>query len=291
MQRKDLTTQGWNDYELIDSGDGEKLERWGEIILARPETQALWNKAKPERWSEAQAVFEWHDGKGAWSFKKEIPESWNLKWNDVAFKVHPTSFKHTGVFPEQAANWEWLNKAVESSRGLTSGKPNVLNLFGYTGIATIVAAKAGAFVTHVDASKQSLDWAHDNARLSGLAEDSIRYLLDDALVFARREVRRGSKYEGIILDPPAFGRGAKGEVWKIEEQLQELIAATKELLAETPSSFYLLNGYAAGYAAQTFAQLVESVFGKTEGNFGDLNIKESGADRLISAGIYASFVR
>ncbi len=288
MERKDLTTNGWNDYELLDSGEGEKLERWGELILARPETQALWKKAKPQMWRDVHARFEWHESKGAWQFKKQISESWNLKWNDVTFKVQPTSFKHTGVFPEQAANWEWLQANIANGRGPAS--PKVLNLFGYTGIASVVATKKGAFVTHVDASKQSLDWAHENADLSGIAPDGIRYICDDALAFAKREVRRGSTYEGIILDPPAFGRGPKGEVWKIEEQLPELIEVTKELLSDTPGSFYLLNGYAAGYAAVSFAQLIESFFGVVHGTFGDLGITESGSDRIISTGIYANFV-
>lgn len=291
MERKDLTVDGWSDYELLDSGEGEKLERWGEIILARPETQALWKKSKPEMWERAHAVFEWKEGKGAWKFKKEIPESWNLRWRDVNFKAQPTSFKHTGVFPEQAPNWEWLEKTLKSIRGLTAEKPNVLNLFGYTGIASSVAAKAGAFVTHVDASKQSLDWAHENAGLSDIPHDGIRYLCDDALGFAKREVRRGSKYDGIILDPPAFGRGPKGEVWKIEEQLPELVEVTKTLLSEKTGSFYLLNGYAAGYAAQSFAQLIEGVFGTGAISYGDLNIKETSSERVIPAGIYASLVR
>lgn len=299
MERTDLTTAGWPDYELLDSGEGMKLERWGEFILVRPETQAIWKKTKPNIWNEAHAVFEWRDGKGAWNYRTEIPESWNLKWGDAAFKVQPTSFKHTGVFPEQAANWEWLAKRVaeisRSGLGIPEGQtlvfPRVLNLFGYTGIASAIVAKSGAFVTHVDASKQSLDWAHENADLSGIASDGIRYLNDDALAFAKREVRRGSKYDGIILDPPAFGRGAKGEVWKIEENLLELVETTKELLADTPGSFYLLNGYAAGYAAVSFAQLIQSVFGNTSGSFGDLNIVESNSDRLIPAGIYVNFTR
>lgn len=185
-------------------------------------------------------------------------------------------------------------KSIKPFRGLTSEKvdaPKVLNLFGYTGIASVVAAHAGAIVTHIDASKQSLDWAHDNARLSGITEGQIKYLFEDAVAFVKREARRGNKYDGIILDPPAFGRGAKGEVWKIEEQLQELIEMTKELLCDKPGSFYLLNGYAAGYSAQSFAQLVESIFGDVPISYGDLNIKESNSERVIPAGIYTSFIR
>jgi len=167
----------------------------------------------------------------------------------------------------------------------------VLNLFGYTGIASVVAAQAGAKVTHVDASKQSLDWAHDNARRSGLGEDAIRWILDDALTFVKREARRGVRYDGIILDPPAFGRGAKGEVWKIEEGFPELLESLKEILSENPGSFFLLNGYAAGYAPRSFAQAVESTFGATDGEAGELFIQESSSDRVIPAGIYVRFVR
>ena len=298
MQRKDLTTEGWKDYELLDSGDGMKLERFGEVLTSRPETQAIWKPLRPELWKKAQAVFEWKEGKSIWEHSSQIPESWPLAWNDIKFTARLTSFKHTGIFPEQAANWEWL--AEQISKAPPQVKPaeravtepvKVLNLFGYTGIASVVAAHAGAIVTHIDASKQSLDWAHDNARLSGITEGQIKYLFEDAVAFVKREARRGNKYDGIILDPPAFGRSAKGEVWKIEEQLQDLVATTKELLCDKPGSFYLLNGYAAGYSAQSFAQLVESVFGDVSISYGDLNIKESASDRVIPAGIYTSFVR
>ena len=290
MERKDLIVEGWNDYELLDSGDGMKLERFGDVIVSRPETQALWKPQRSDLWEKVQATFEWGNDKGAWKTKSVVPESWKLSWHDTKFVARLTSFKHTGIFPEQAANWQWIDERVRKA-SIAGEKPKVLNLFGYTGIASSVATQAGAFVTHVDASKQSLDWAHENADASGIAQDAVRYMCDDALAFAKREVRRGVKYDGIILDPPAFGRGAKGEVWKIEEQLPELIAVTKELLSDKPGSFYLLNGYAAGYAAQSFAQLVESVFGKVHINFGDLSIKESSSDRVISTGIYTSFIR
>ena len=306
MEHKDLTTDGWQDYELLDSGDGMKLERYGDVIMSRPETQAIWKPLHPELWGKAQATFEWKEGKSTWELGSQVPESWPLAWHNVKFTARLTSFKHTGVFPEQAPNWEWLIKATEHIRGLTSNtatpqvKPaenaaaepiKVLNLFGYTGIASVVAAKEGASVTHIDASKQSLDWAHDNARLSGITEGQIKYLFEDAARFVGREVRRSNTYDGIILDPPAFGRGAKGEVWKIEENLQELIATTQKLLSDKPGSFYLLNGYAAGYSARSFAQLVESIFGEIPGNYGDLLIKESESARVIPAGIYVSFTR
>ncbi|MHB0865407.1 MAG: class I SAM-dependent methyltransferase [Minisyncoccota bacterium] len=281
-----LTTLPWSDYELLDSGENMKLERFGDIIVARPETQALWKKERPELWESAHAVFAFHDKKGAWDIKKSVPESWELSWHDVRFTAALTGFKHTGVFPEQAPNWEWSKTQIEKFK-----EPKVLNLFGYTGIASVVAAKAGAKVTHVDASKQSLDWAHDNARRSGIGEDAIRWILDDALAFAKREARRGTSYEGIILDPPAFGRGAKGEVWKIEEALPELLDTLRTGLSEAPGSFFLLNGYAAGYAPRSFAQAVESAFGVTNGESGELYIREAQSERVVPAGVSVRFTR
>jgi len=288
----------WSEYELLDSGENMKLERFGTVIVARPETQALWKKQKPELWDSAHAVFAFHDKKGAWTMMKPVPDSWPVAWENARALARLTSFKHTGIFPEQAPNWEWTANRIKdivshtSDVGLTmSHIPNVLNLFGYTGIASIVAALSGAHVTHVDASKQSLDWAHENARLSGVAEDAIRWMLDDALAFAKREARRGVKYDGIILDPPAFGRGAKGEVWRIEEDLPALLETLKEIFSDKPGSFFLVNGYAAGYSPRTFTQAVESTFGEVAGEAGELLIKESSSKRVIPAGIYTRFVR
>ena len=297
-----LVSKPWADYELLDSGENMKLERWGEIILARPETQALWAKQRPELWKKANAIFSFHDKKGSWDIKKPVPDSWELGWNDARFTATLTSFKHTGIFPEQAPNWEWLATRVSDISCPTSdvghdmsNMPKVLNLFGYTGIASVVAAQAGAFVTHVDASKQSLDWAHDNARRSGLDEDQIRWMLDDALAFVKREARRGTRYEGIILDPPAFGRGAKGEVWHIEEDLPKLLEALREISSDAPGSFFLINGYAAGYAPRSFSQAVESSFGglsaAASAETGELYLKESSSVRVIPAGIYVRFIR
>ena len=283
---KDLITSGWPDYQLLDSGDNEKLEQYGNSVLVRPEPQALWKPLKPELWKSAHAVFASVAGKGAWQEKKPFPKRWEIEWGDVRALIKLASFKHTGIFPEQALNWEWVGERVKAL-----DKPHVLNLFGYTGIASIVAAQAGAHVTHVDASKQTIIWAQENARLSGLAPKRIRYLVDDALKFAKRQVRRKQTYDGIILDPPAFGRGPQGEVWKIEEQLSELMETLPRLLAEKPGSFFLLNGYAAGYSAQSFLQLVENFFDETKGEFGELAIQESGSERRISSGIYVRFVR
>jgi 23S rRNA (cytosine1962-C5)-methyltransferase len=286
---KHLTTLPWDDYELLDSGEHMKLERFGTIIVARPETQALWKKQRPELWGTAHAEFAPPSGgvrKGDWNIKKDVPEKWELARGSIRFTAQLTAFKHTGVFPEQEPNWLWIKDQVKKLEA-----PKVLNLFGYTGIATLAAAHPGAFVTHVDASKQSLDWAHENARISEIPEDRIRWILDDALAFAKREARRGVLYDGIILDPPAFGRGAKGEVWKIEEQFPELLETLKEILSEKAGSFFLLNGYAAGYASRSFAQAVESTFGQLDAEAGELFIQESSSERVIPAGIYVRFVR
>ncbi len=288
FKHSDLTASGWSDYELLDSGDNRKLERYGKVILIRPETQAIWASRRPELWKTAQAEFVRVGEKGEWKAAKRLLDSWDLSWHDAKFSVRPTSFKHTGVFPEQSSNWEWLKEKIHALE-----KPNVLNLFGYTGIASVVAAKHGANVTHVDASKQSNAWAKENAELSGVTAGSIRFLLDDALKFVEREVRRGVMYDGIILDPPAFGRGAKGEVWHIEEDLPKLLFALAKIFSKKPGSFFLLNGYAAGYSPQSFLQSIESVFPEkvSEGEFGELRIPESGSKRVIPAGIYVRFVR
>jgi 23S rRNA (cytosine1962-C5)-methyltransferase len=293
MNNINLATSGWPDYELLDSGDNKKLERFGPFILIRPETQAIWKPLHPELWKTAKAEFLFDGGKGSWHSKKNGgSEIWDITWNsDARFSLRLTSFKHTGVFPEQAPNWEWIGEKVDAlaKRG---AQPKVLNLFGYTGIASIVAAKHGAMVTHLDASKQSNAWAKENAALSQVPADTLRYITDDALKFVEREIRRGSMYDGIILDPPAFGRGPDGEVWKIEEDICVLLDAVKKIFSQKPGSFFLLNGYAAGYAPQSLLQSVESSLGTIKnGEFGELRVNEKDSSRSISSGIYVRFVR
>ena len=295
MQHIDLATDGWPDYELLDSGDNKKLERFGPFVLIRPETQAIWKQLRPELWKTAKAEFRFDGGKGSWhSAKHGGAETWDITWNsDARFTLRLTSFKHTGVFPEQAPNWEWIGERV-SALAKRSGpdKPKVLNLFGYTGIASIVAAKHGAMVTHLDASKQSNTWARENATLSQVPPDTLRYITDDALKFVEREIRRGSVYDGIILDPPAFGRGPDGEVWRIEEDIVPLLDAVRKIFSQKPGSFFLLNGYAAGYAPQSLVQAVESSFGTIkDGEFGELRINEKGSGRVVPSGIYVRFVK
>ena len=292
MNHIDLATNGWPDYELLDSGDNKKLERFGPLVLIRPETQAIWKPLHPELWKTAKAEFRFDGGKGSWRSKGNGgSEIWDITWNsDARFSLRLTSFKHTGVFPEQAPNWEWIGERVDALA--KRGVPKVLNLFGYTGIASIVAAKHGAMVTHLDASKQSNTWAKENAALSQVPPDTLRYITDDALKFVEREARRGSMYDGIILDPPAFGRGPDGEVWKIEEDICVLLDAVKKVFAQKPGSFFLLNGYAAGYAPQSLAQAVESSFGTIkDGEFGELRINEKVSGRVVPSGIYVRFVK
>jgi len=308
MQHIDLSTDGWPDYELLDSGDNKKLERFGPFVLIRPETQAIWKPARPELWKTAKAEFRFDGGKGSWrgiGAGARMPETWDIAWNtDARFTLRLTAFKHVGVFPEQAPNWEWIAEKVDAlaKRAEKGGeKPRVLNLFGYTGIASIVAAKHGAHVTHLDASKQSNTWARENATLSQVPPDTLRYITDDALKFVEREIRRGSMYDGIILDPPAFGRGPDGEVWRIEEDIVPLLDAVRKIFVQKPGSFFLLNGYAAGYAPQSLLQAVESSLPKITasgsgakkiaGEFGELRVNEKGSGRVVPSGIYVRFVR
>jgi 23S rRNA (cytosine1962-C5)-methyltransferase len=304
MNQIDLATSDWTDYELLDSGDNKKLERFGSFILIRPETQAIWRPLHPELWKIAGAEFRFDGGKGSWRAKRgggSLPDAWDISWdNGVRFSLRLTSFKHIGVFPEQTPNWEWIGERVRALAKRTrqdGEKPKVLNLFGYTGIASIVAAKHGALVTHVDASKTSNTWARENATLSAAAPDTLRYITDDALTFVQREIRRGSMYDGIILDPPAFGRGPDGEVWRVEEDIILLLDAAKKIFAQKPGSFFLLNGYAAGYAPQSLLQSAESSFPeiaaakKIDGEFGELRINEKGTGRVIPSGIYVRFIK
>ena len=286
LEQKDITTAAWDDYELLDSGNGRKLERFATVITDRPDTQAIWRPLKPELWEKAEAVFAKGGKDDKWRLSGELLVNWQVKFRELCFNLRFTSFKHVGLFPEHAAQWQWLEEKVSTLKD-----PNVLNLFGYTGAATVAAAKAGAKVTHVDSSKQSVEWASDNASTSGIKE-GIRWIVDDAVAFVKREVKRGTKYEGIVLDPPAFGRGAKGQVWHIEEDLVPLLQNLKEILSDKPGSFVVLSGYAAGFAPQAFAQAVESVFGsKIKGTFGSLSIAESDSKHVLPTGIYVRFVK
>ena len=233
----------WTDYEVLDTGDGEKLERWGEIILRRPDPQTIWPKAQEKLWKSAQAHYHRSErGGGEWEFLKKLPERWTVSHGDLRFYVRPTGFKHTGLFPEQAANWIWMSDLIRKD-GRKDIK--VLNLFGYTGGATLACAAAGAHVTHVDAAKGMVLWAKENRELSRLPEDRFRWIVEDALRFVQRELRRGNSYDGILMDPPSYGRGPSGEVWKLENELYGLVSACEKVLAED-ALFMLINSYTTG---------------------------------------------
>ena len=243
---------GWKDYEVLDTGDGEKLERWGSVILSRPDPQAIWPKQSPSEWAKAHAVYHRSSrGGGEWEFFKKLPERWEIGYRDLKFYVHPTNFKHTGLFPEQAVNWDWMRSLLQARPGA-----KVLNLFGYTGGATVACAAAGARVTHVDAAKGMVQWAKENRELCGLPEDSTRWILDDALKFVQREARRGHFYDGILMDPPSYGRGPGGEVWKLENELYGLVKASSEALCEDPL-FFLINGYTTGFQASVLGNMID----------------------------------
>lgn len=246
----------WKDYEVLDTGDGEKLERWGKVILRRPDPQVIWPKADPTLWSKAQATYlRSETGGGHWEFREKLPERWELKLNELRFYVRPTGFKHTGLFPEQAANWLFMQNTIISAGDFVQ-TPKILNLFAYTGGATVACASTGAYVTHVDAAKGMVLWAKENRELCGLPETSTRFIIEDAKAFVRRELRRGNRYDGILMDPPSYGRGPNGEVWKLENELFDLVDLCAGVLSDTPL-FFLVNGYTTGFSASVLRNIVE----------------------------------
>lgn len=241
----------WKDYEVIDTSDGEKLERWGDYVLLRPDPQVIWStKKEDKRWRKLNGHYHRSTkGGGEWEFF-DLPEEWSIRYKELTFNLKPFSFKHTGLFPEQAVNWDWFSKiiseALKNDKKYCNDRPlKVLNLFAYTGGATVSAAKAGAAVTHVDASKGMVGWAKENAVSSGLADAPVRWLVDDCVKFVEREIRRGNKYDGIIMDPPSYGRGPKGEIWKIEESVFPFIELCTGILSDD-AEFFLINSYTTG---------------------------------------------
>ena len=281
----------WNDYTIIDTSSGEKLEMWGKYSLVRPDPQVIWKTDKKHPlWTRADASYKRsRSGGGAWN-ENRLPESWNIKYKDLTFLIKPTGFKHTGLFPEQAVNWDWFRSLIENA-----GRPiKVLNLFAYTGGATVAAAKAGASVCHVDASKGMVQCAKENARLSGLSEAPIRYIVDDCKKFIEREIRRGNKYDGIIMDPPSYGRGPTGEVWKIEDSIDDFVSLVSEVLSDKPL-FFLLNSYTTGLSASTMKYITDSRLltkfkGKSEADELGLPVKESGLALPCGSSVRVEFL-
>ncbi len=283
MNRKDYITNSWEDYELIDSGNHRKLERFGTVRINRPDPQAVWPVYNSALWQDIHAEFAGTKNNN-WAIAEHVSPLWHINYGGAVCNLGFGSFKHIGIFPEHRSQWDNI-------KIFCSKKPavRVLNLFGYTGIASIVAAMHGAQVTHVDASKQTLATVRKNAKDSGLPEDALQCVLEDALKYVKRLVSRGEQYDLVLMDPPAFGRGPKGEVWKIEEKLFELISLIPQIVSDAPIAV-ILNGYAAGYSALSFGQLLEAVF-EHQGivTYGDVAIAQSNSDRVLPTGIYAQW--
>ena len=276
----------WKDYEILDMANGKKLERWGNITLIRPDPQIIWKeKSFPEKWKNANAKYNRSNtGGGNWNFIKPLPKSWQIKYKDLTFNIKPMGFKHTGIFPEQAVNWDWMmNKIRNSNREI-----KVLNLFAYTGGASVACLKAGASVCHVDSSKGMCEWAKENVASSGLRERQIRFLIDDVVKFVNREIRRGNKYDGIIMDPPSYGRGANGEIWKFEENVADLVKLCMNVLSDKPL-FFLINSYTTGISSQVLENLLRiNIPKKVGGKFshGELGLPMTNSKLILPCGIY-----
>lgn len=274
----------WQDYCLIDTSKGERLERWGNVTLIRPDPQIIWECNTPAKeWNNPHARYiRSSSGGGHWEYSKTLPESWNIKYKNLTFMVKPTGFKHTGLFPEQAVNWDYCTELIKNA-----GRPvKVLNLFAYTGGATLACAAAGAAVCHLDAVKGMVDWGKTNARLSGLSDKPIRWITDDAMKFLGREIKRGNKYDGIILDPPSYGRGTNGEMWKLEDCIHELMLRCTQVLSENPL-FILLNSYTTGLSPSVMSYLLKMTVGrsyKTEVNAEEIGLPVKNTGLAIPCG-------
>ena len=275
----------WKDYEIIDMANGEKLERWGNIKLIRPDPQIIWkNKSFPNEWKNANARYNRSNtGGGAWEYKKRLPESWQVKYKNLTFNIKPMGFKHTGLFPEQAVNWDWMiNKIQQSKRNI-----KVLNLFAYTGGATVACLSAGASVCHVDSSKGMTTWAKENVESSGLREKPVRFIIDDVVKFVQREIRRGNKYDAIVMDPPSYGRGKNGEVWQFENNIADLVELCMQVLSDDPL-FFLINSYTTGISSRVLANLLELNMKNYKGKItsGEIGLPIKNSNLVLPCGIY-----
>ena len=275
----------WKDYEIIDMANGEKLERWKNIKLVRPDPQIIWkDKSFPKEWNSANAVYKRSSkGGGGWDYKTKIPESWQVKYKDLTFNIKPMGFKHTGLFPEQAVNWDWMiNKIKNAKRPI-----KVLNLFAYTGGASVACLYAGASVCHVDSSKGMVAWAKENVISSKLQDRPIRYIVDDVVKFVNREIRRENKYDAIIMDPPSYGRGASGEVWQFENNISDLIELCSNVLTDEPL-FFLINSYTTGISAEVLGNLLKLNLKNFKGKItaGEIGLPMKNSDLILPCGIY-----
>ena len=274
----------WKDYEILDMANGEKLERWGNVILIRPDPQIIWkNKSFPKKWDLANARYNRSSsGGGGWKYNKKMPESWKIKYKDLTFNIKPMGFKHTGLFPEQAVNWDWMISKIKKAKR----EINVLNLFAYTGGATVACSYAGAKVCHVDSSKGMTTWAKENLASSGLADRPVRFIVDDVVKFVNREIRRGHKYDGIVMDPPSYGRGTNGEVWKFEDNIADLVELCTKVLSDDPL-FFLINSYTTGISSTVLENILRLNI-KKDGKLshGEIGLPMTNSKLILPCGIY-----
>lgn len=289
-----LTTSGWEDYELIDTGDGSRLERFGKYILSRPDPQIIWKKKLTNIiWNKADAVFKrTTEDKGHWIKNNPLlPDKWKINYKNISFFIKLSPFKHTGIFPEQHLQWDLVTESIKSRLALNNEQPNILNLFAYTGIASLIMANAGAKVTHVDASFPTIKWAKENQEVSQLTDKPIRWIEDDCKKFVLREIKRGIKYDGVIMDPPAFGHSPNGTIWKFNYHFPELLELCKQVISENPL-FIIVNAYAISSSAITLGNVLNDFFGNINGNIeiGELTLQEKENKRLLSTGIFARWV-
>ena len=275
----------WKDYEILDMANGEKLERWGNIYLIRPDPQIIWSeKSFKDKWNMANARYiRSNTGGGNWEYKRKLPESWDINYKNLKFRVKPMGFKHTGLFPEQAVNWDWMINKIKNA-----GRPiKVLNLFAYTGGATVACAYAGASVCHVDSSKGMVAWAKENIEASGLKDRPVRFIIDDVIKFVQREKRRDSKYDAIIMDPPSYGRGKNGEVWNFEKNLEELVSMCREILTDKPL-FFLINSYTTGISSKVLENILLLNLKDKKGRIeaGEIGLPMTNSNLVLPCGIY-----
>ena len=277
----------WKDYEILDMANGEKLERWGNVVLIRPDPQIIWkNKSFPEKWNKANARYNRSSsGGGAWKYNSKVPENWQIKYKDLVFNIKPMGFKHTGLFPEQAVNWDWMIAKIQNAKR----EIKVLNLFAYTGGATVACSYAGASVCHVDSSKGMTTWAKENIVSSGLKDRPVRSIVDDVVKFVNREIRRGNKYDGIIMDPPSDGRGTNGEVWKFEDNISDLVELCSKVLSDKPL-FFLINSYTTGISSTVLENILRLNI-KKDGKFshGEIGLPMTNSKLILPCGIYGKW--
>ena len=284
-----IVANNWKDYEILDMANGEKLERWGNIKLIRPDPQIIWdNKSFPEKWKEADARYNRSkNGGGGWQYNKRLPDAWQIKYKDLTFNIKPMGFKHTGLFPEQAVNWDWMIDKISKAIKKDGRKIKVLNLFAYTGGATVACSFAGAEVCHVDSSKGMVTWAKENVVSSGLSDRPVRFIIDDVLKFVSREIRRGNKYDAIIMDPPSYGRGKNGEVWQFENNITELVNLCSKVLSDNPL-FFLINSYTTGISSKVLENILYLELKQKNGKLssGEIGLPMKNSKLVLPCGIY-----